>query len=490
MDQLFFRPIAGMYRTACRAGARRDSQHAAAYAARPAESSSTTWRRAEPPPRRRDAQRFALNSTISLGGLLDMPPTTSSASQFHLAKDAGRNPGGLGRRRELLPDAALLRAVEPARRRRHRDRQLHRPRVDPVRIYGPSYGPMARSVLTALDARSRAIDALDEVERTSIDFYATLRSLYRQRRIDEINNGQPSGNQNAPDDHERPVESVPGAAVAGPACRYRRRRHRRRCPCQGWRRRIKFHSVHSNERLLAMLLTRRMAGRFLVVTAVAVTMLSALAGAPARAAAASDEAKSFLQDTGRPDDLDPESEAVVAAGANRRVPQPVLPGLRRESIGQFVAGRSWSKATEPQKIAYLQAFEDRDDPDLGAAIRPVLGREADDRPRARGRQEPCCWRARSCGRARNRFASIWRSRRGPNGWKNPGHPSPAAPAWRSPSAPTTRLGDPAEQRRVRRADFARCATSARNLRQQANLEESRVARIPAPGAPPIGAPRC
>ncbi len=42
---------------------------------------------------------------------------------------------------------------------------------------------------TALDLRSRNLDTLDEIERTSVDFYATIRSLYQQRREDLINNG-------------------------------------------------------------------------------------------------------------------------------------------------------------------------------------------------------------------------------------------------------------------------------------------------------------
>lgn len=42
---------------------------------------------------------------------------------------------------------------------------------------------------TAIDLRSRNIETLDEIERTSVDFYAAIRSLYRQRREDLINNG-------------------------------------------------------------------------------------------------------------------------------------------------------------------------------------------------------------------------------------------------------------------------------------------------------------
>ena len=43
------------------------------------------------------------------------------------------------------------------------------------------------TVLSGLDKRERNIDSLNEVERTSIDFYAAIRSLYRQHREAEIN---------------------------------------------------------------------------------------------------------------------------------------------------------------------------------------------------------------------------------------------------------------------------------------------------------------
>jgi phospholipid-binding lipoprotein MlaA len=97
--------------------------------------------------------------------------------------------------------------------------------VDPVSLvlhfYGPTAGPYVRTVLTALDARSRAIDTLDEVERTSIDYYATIRSLYRQRREDEIRNGRPTATQNAPtitgQDRQAPViEEAPQQGTVPP----------------------------------------------------------------------------------------------------------------------------------------------------------------------------------------------------------------------------------------------------------------------------------
>jgi phospholipid-binding lipoprotein MlaA len=42
--------------------------------------------------------------------------------------------------------------------------------------------PYARGGVTALDQRTRYLDTLADIERTSLDYYATIRSLYRQRR--------------------------------------------------------------------------------------------------------------------------------------------------------------------------------------------------------------------------------------------------------------------------------------------------------------------
>jgi phospholipid-binding lipoprotein MlaA len=47
-----------------------------------------------------------------------------------------------------------------------------------------------------IDQRSRILGELEELERTSLDFYATVRSLYIQKRRDEITNGE--GNEAVP----------------------------------------------------------------------------------------------------------------------------------------------------------------------------------------------------------------------------------------------------------------------------------------------------
>ena len=49
---------------------------------------------------------------------------------------------------------------------------------------------LGRTIVRGIDTRSRNIETFDEIERGAIDFYATVRSLYRQYRNSEIANGR------------------------------------------------------------------------------------------------------------------------------------------------------------------------------------------------------------------------------------------------------------------------------------------------------------
>jgi phospholipid-binding lipoprotein MlaA len=48
------------------------------------------------------------------------------------------------------------------------------------------YAAFARGAVSGIDERSRNIESLAEIERTSLDYYATIRSLSRQRRAAQI----------------------------------------------------------------------------------------------------------------------------------------------------------------------------------------------------------------------------------------------------------------------------------------------------------------
>ena len=50
---------------------------------------------------------------------------------------------------------------------------------------------LVRLSVGALDARARTVEQTDAIRRTSVDYYAALRSLYRQLRENAIRNGAP-----------------------------------------------------------------------------------------------------------------------------------------------------------------------------------------------------------------------------------------------------------------------------------------------------------
>jgi phospholipid-binding lipoprotein MlaA len=67
-----------------------------------------------------------------------------------------------------------------------------------IRFNGYKTLGYARAGLGVIDLRARNVDTLDQIERTSVDYYATQRSLYRQYRNSEIRNGKPD-TENLPD---------------------------------------------------------------------------------------------------------------------------------------------------------------------------------------------------------------------------------------------------------------------------------------------------
>ncbi len=65
--------------------------------------------------------------------------------------------------------------------------------ADPIDIWADNTDrdaiPISRLLLRGIDRRARNLKTIDELEKSSLDFYATVRSLYRQVRADEIRNG-------------------------------------------------------------------------------------------------------------------------------------------------------------------------------------------------------------------------------------------------------------------------------------------------------------
>jgi len=80
--------------------------------------------------------------------------------------------------------------------------------IDPLRMWASNternFVPVLRAGTDAVDIRSENLEDLDDLEKSSLDFYAAIRSLYRQRRADAISNGEGSATVPAPSLGELP----------------------------------------------------------------------------------------------------------------------------------------------------------------------------------------------------------------------------------------------------------------------------------------------
>jgi len=67
-----------------------------------------------------------------------------------------------------------------------------------IKFHDSTFWLIVRGGVNVLDERAAAVDAVEQIERSSIDFYASTRSLYRQNREAQVNNGRPSENADLP----------------------------------------------------------------------------------------------------------------------------------------------------------------------------------------------------------------------------------------------------------------------------------------------------
>jgi len=131
------------------------------------------------------AVRLGINSTLGFGGFADV------ASQMGIGRhpeDFGQTLGvyGFGEGPYLyLP----LIGPAPPRDLIGLVAGYYMDPLNYVRWGEYNYLPYMRYGIDAFDVRSRNIDTLDDIERTSVDYYASIRSLYRQTRNNEIRNG-------------------------------------------------------------------------------------------------------------------------------------------------------------------------------------------------------------------------------------------------------------------------------------------------------------
>jgi phospholipid-binding lipoprotein MlaA len=131
--------------------------------------------------------RFGVNSTLGIAGLLD--PASDFGIPYH-SEDFGQTLAVYGVGEGPYMVLPFLGPDPP----RDAAGQVVDIFLDPftyVSLREHIYYSAAREFFTVLDLRAKNLDTLQGIERGSVDYYASVRSLYRQLRNNEIRNGKP-----------------------------------------------------------------------------------------------------------------------------------------------------------------------------------------------------------------------------------------------------------------------------------------------------------
>jgi phospholipid-binding lipoprotein MlaA len=141
--------------------------------------------------------RFVLNSTIGMAGIVDVAGRWGIP--YH-EQDLGVTLGVWGVPEGPYLVIPILGPADP----RDLGGEVAQGFADPFNIIVSGnpwtlyWIPYVRGAVAGVDQRARYLDTLADIERTSLDYYATIRSLYRQRRAalirgDRKNLPPPSG---------------------------------------------------------------------------------------------------------------------------------------------------------------------------------------------------------------------------------------------------------------------------------------------------------
>lgn len=130
--------------------------------------------------------RFVVNSTVGIGGLVDVAQKTGIPEH---SSDFGETLAIYGVQEGPYLVLPVLGPSNP--------RDALGTGVDVVldpatwiTFRSSVFFKLGRGAVGVVDARAQNIEALDQLERSSVDLYASLRSLYRQHRQAEINHGK------------------------------------------------------------------------------------------------------------------------------------------------------------------------------------------------------------------------------------------------------------------------------------------------------------
>ncbi|MDJ0950674.1 MAG: VacJ family lipoprotein [Alphaproteobacteria bacterium] len=130
--------------------------------------------------------RFVINSTVGIGGLGDV--ATNLGYPRH-QEDFGQTLAvwGVGEGPYIM-----LPILGPSNVRDTVGKVADN-FTDPFGYVIPLAGNLARTFVNGVDRRERNLETLEDIERNSLDFYAAVRSLYRQNRESQVRDGEVEG---------------------------------------------------------------------------------------------------------------------------------------------------------------------------------------------------------------------------------------------------------------------------------------------------------
>lgn len=196
-DEFFLKPVAVIYRGTVPSVARDSVSNAVANLRLPWTATNDVLQ-GEMSRAGRAAARFALNSTFGFLGLFDM---AKDVGLPHHDEDFGQTLGVWG----VPGDPYLVLPLFGPSSPRDTVGLLTDNFLDPVTYVAKGFSiggsgnafTYTRTAASVISGRERTLEALAELERGA-DFYAAVRSAYRQRRAAEIRNSVSTGSSVAP----------------------------------------------------------------------------------------------------------------------------------------------------------------------------------------------------------------------------------------------------------------------------------------------------
>lgn len=126
--------------------------------------------------------RFTINSTMGIGGLFDV--ARLSGLEYR-KEDFGQTAGTYG---TGTGPFLMLPILGPSNARDTAGLVVDS-FTNPFNYLHDDF-VIAHAVIKGIDSRERTLDLVDEIDRISLDPYAATRSLYTQKRADDIRNGR------------------------------------------------------------------------------------------------------------------------------------------------------------------------------------------------------------------------------------------------------------------------------------------------------------